>query len=152
MGHFKIWKPSVCPQVLAVGIAAGTLRIVAQRLMLTRVSIDPEDHFTWEVQRGSLLLWSFIFAVGAFAEELWIAVCMVTLTAAGHGAAASVVMTIVVFALAHHHYGFWGAIGASAMEIPSPLMFLHYRSLIPLFFFHLIGNLGSIYWHRCWRH
>lgn len=144
--HLDNWSRNA-----AIGMAAGALRIVAQRLMLYRVSIDPEDPFTWAVRRGSLGLWTFIFVAGAFAEELWIALCLVVLAAAGHAATVSVTITIIVFAASHYQYGFWGAIAVGVVEIASPLLFLHYRSLVPLFFFHLVGNLGSIYWHRCWR-
>lgn len=136
----------------AIGIVAATLRVAAQRLILVRVHIDPEHPFTWDVRRGALAQWTGIYVVGAFSEELWVAVCLVILMATGHTQTASVAMTMVVFAAIHRGYGgLWGALGATLWEVGSALLFLRYRSLIPPFLFHFIGNLGALYWHRCWR-
>src|SRR5216683_823405 len=135
----------------AIGFVTATLRVVAQRLILVRVPIDPEDSFTWDVRRGPLALWMSIYVAGAFSEELWVALCIVSLMGAGHTATASVAMILTVFAGLHCGYVFWGALGAAVWELGSALLFLHYRSLIPPFLFHFIGNLGTFYWHRCWR-
>lgn len=140
-----------CTRNAVIGIAAAALRVVAQRLILVRVPIDPEDSFTWNVRRGPPALWIGIYVTGAFSEELWVALCIVSLTGAGHTAGASVAMILTVFALLHYGYGFSGAVGAAVWELGSVLLFLHYRSLIPPFLFHFVGNLGALYWHRCWR-
>ena len=144
--HLDNWSRNA-----VIGIVAASLRVVAQRLILVRVPIDPEDSFTWDVRRGPLALWMSIYTTGAFSEELWVALCIVSLTGAGHTATASVAMTLAVFTALHCGYGFWGALGAAVWELGSVLLFLHYRSLIPPFLFHFIGNLGTLYWHRCRR-
>ena len=144
--HLNNWGSNA-----AIGFGAATLRVVAQRLILVRVPIDPEDSFTWDVRRGPLALWMSIYFAGAFSEELWVALCIVSLTGAGHTATASVAMILTVFVALHCGYGFWGALGSTVWELGSVLLFLHYRSLIPPFLFHFIGNLGAFYWYRCWR-
>jgi Type II CAAX prenyl endopeptidase Rce1-like len=144
--HLDDWNRNII-----VGLAAGIARVVAQRLIFVRVPIDPEDSFTWDVRRGRLELWVAIMTASAFSEELWIALCLVTLTAAWHTLVASVAVTIIIFAAVHYAYGFYGSIGVGAVEIVAALLFIKYRSLIPPFLFHLVGNLGSLYWHRYWR-
>lgn len=145
--HLANWKSNA-----AVGVAAGILRVLVQRLLVVVApAIDPEDSFTWDVRRGAPSLWVLIFIAGAFSEELWVASCLVVLKATGHSSALSVAMTVVVFAAIHYSYGFWGAVGVALGESISALLFLHYGSLFVTFLYHFIGNLGSLYLHRYWR-
>jgi hypothetical protein len=139
------WKRDIL-----VGVTAGILLVAMQRLIIRRASVDPKHDFTYRVRKGSPLLWVFIFVTGAFSEELWTAVCLVTLKAGGFSSSLSVVMTIVVFAAGHYSYGLWGACAVALKEVVSALLFLHFGSLFVTFFYHFIGNLGSLYWNRYW--
>jgi hypothetical protein len=140
------WKRDVL-----IGVTAGILLVGAQALLLRRVPIDPRHAFTYRVRKGSPLLWVFIFISSAFSEELWIAFCLVVLGPATHSAAISVAMTIVVFAAMHHSYRFWGAVAVAVKGTISAILFLHFGSLVVTFFYHVIANLGSLYWNRYGR-
>jgi hypothetical protein len=144
--HSNNWKYDAL-----IGLIAGTLLVVSQRLMLGLAHIDPQHPFTSRVRKGSPLLWVFIFVTGAFSEELWVAVCLVLLKATGHSVAASVAMTMVVFAAMHYAYGTGGMFAVASQETVSALLFLHYRSLVVTYLFHFVGNVGSLYWNRYWR-
>lgn len=135
----------------AFGIAAGVVLTAVMGLLFRRVSIDPRHAFTSRVRKGSPLLWLFVFITGAFSEELWIALCLVALGVTEHSAAASVLMTIAVFAAAHYSYRFWGAVAVAVKGTVSALLFLHFGSLVVTFLYHFVGNLGSLYWNRYWR-
>jgi membrane protease YdiL (CAAX protease family) len=87
------------------------------------------------------------FFSGAFAEELWIAFCVATFIATGHSNTLSVLTTSVVFGATHFEYRF-GALAVVMYGAVSALLFLWLGSLIPMFLFHFIGNLGSLYWAR----
>jgi len=134
----------------AVGIVAGLLLVVVQSLIAQLVHIDAQNAFTYSVRRGSLGVWLLIFMAGAFSEELWIALCVVAFRLAGHATITAVVTTAIVLAAVHYGYGF-GAVVAGVKGAISALLFLHYGSLIVLFPFHFIGNLGSLYWNRYWH-
>jgi membrane protease YdiL (CAAX protease family) len=140
------WKRHVL-----TGATVGILLIAAQGLMVRRVPIDPRHAFTYRVRKGSPLLWVFLLASGAFSEELWIAFCLIVLRPTMHSAAISVAMTIVVFAAMHYSYGFWGALAVAVKGTVSAILFLHFGSLLVTFFYHFVGNLGSLYWNRYWR-
>lgn len=133
------------------GLTAGIFLVATQSLTLRRVPIDPRHAFTYQVRRGSPVLWVFIFVTGAFSEELWIAVCLVFLRTTAHSAAISVAVTIAVFAAMHYSYRFWGTVAVAAKGTISALLFLHSGSVIVTFFCHFVGNLGSLYWNRYWR-
>lgn len=141
--HLANWEINV-----ATGIGAGILLAAARGLMVIAVPVDPQGSFTWEVRRGHPLLWVLIFIAGAFSEELWLAFCLVALKTTGHSTTLSIAMTVVVFAAMHYSYGFWGAVGVALVESVSALLFLHFGSLFVTFFYHLLGNLGSLYLHR----
>ena len=134
----------------AAGIAAGLLLVVVQGLIAQLVRVDAQNPFTYSVRRRSLAVWLLIFLAGAFSEELWIALCVVAFRSAGHAAVTAVATTAIVFAAVHYGYGF-GAVIAGVKGAISALLFLHYGSLIVLFSFHFVGNLGSLYWNRYWR-
>ena len=136
---------------LLVGTAAGTLLIATQAILLRRVPIDPQHAFTNQVRKGSPFLWVFILFSASFSEELWIAFCLVILTAATHSAVLSVAMTILVFAAMHYSYRFWGAAAVAVKGIVSAILFLNFGSVIVTFLYHFVGNLGSLHWNRYWR-
>jgi membrane protease YdiL (CAAX protease family) len=132
---------------LVIGVAAGVVIVLFQSLLgrffPNAVSGSAADHY----RRRSVRLWVFVFLSGAFAEEFWIAFCLVMLGAAGHSAVMSVVATAVVFGVVHFTYRF-GAVAVAIKGAASALLFLWCGSLIPMFLFHFIGNLGSLYWLR----
>lgn len=141
--HLENWKEGV-----SLGIVAGTLRLL---LIGTLVKAFPRaapdrtgPHRLWI---GSFSLWTTIFLSGAFSEELWIAFCLVALMASGHSMVASVLLTAGVFGAVHFEYRF-GAVATAIYGCVSALLFLWLRSLIPMFLFHFIGNMGSLYWAR----
>lgn len=144
--HLNNWTYNSC-----IGLAAGVLQVVVQRLLLRRENIDPHHPFTSHVRKGSPLLWISIFATAAFSEELWVAVSLVLLRMTGHSVVTSVAITTLVFGAMHYAYGFWGAYAVASSEAVSALLFLHYGSLVVTFLFHFIGNVGSLYWNRYWR-
>lgn len=144
--HLSNWMRNA-----AIGIFAGVLLVLTQRLLLNSIPINPEHPFTSRVRKGSISLWVLLLMAGAFSEELWIAFCLVTLKSAGHSSGLSVLLTCMVFAAEHYSYRFWGVLAVALKGIISALLFLHYGSLFVTFFFHFVGNLGSLYWNRYWR-
>jgi hypothetical protein len=136
------WKNNV-----VIGVAAGILSALLQSLLAksfpNAVSGSAVDHY----RRQSVRLWVFVFFSGAFAEEFWIALCLVMLRAAGRSAVMSVVATAVVFGAVHFTYRF-GVVATAIKGAASALLFLWCGSLIPMFLFHFIGNLGGLYWLR----
>jgi hypothetical protein len=136
---------------LSIGITVGVSFLVTVGLMLQKVPIDSGHAFTSRVRKGSPLLWVFILSSGAFSEELWIAFCLVVLKADAHSAAASAAVIVCVFATGHYSYGLWGVVAVAAKGAVSALLFLHFRSLFATFPYHLVTNLGSLYWNRYWR-
>ena len=142
--HLDNWKTNV-----AVGIAAGLLLVAIQALLTRSTFHGPSPSFAYHASRGSVALWLLIFLSGAFSEELWIAFCIVALLATGHSVIVSIAVTAIVFAAVHYSYGFGGAVAVAFKGTASALLFLWSGSLIPMFLFHLIGNIGSLYWARC---
>ncbi len=134
------WKSNV-----AIGVTAGILLVAVQRMI--NPPADPLHPFVYKVRKGSAGLWVVIFIVGAFAEELWIALSIFTLRATGHSVGLSVAVTAIVFAAVHYAYRF-GTVAVAVKGAVSGLIFLWCGSLIPMFLFHFIGNLGSLYWAR----
>lgn len=144
--HLQNWMSNA-----AVGLVAAILFVVVQGLVFNSQPVDIHHPFAYAVRRGSPILWVFIFIVGAFSEEFWIAFCLIALRTTGHSVALSVAMTVIVFAAVHYSYGFGGAAAVGTKGTFSALLFLHYGSLIVPFLYHFIGNLGSLYWYRYWH-
>lgn len=143
--HLHGWSGNV-----AVGMIAGLLLVGVQALAIKGTGHASPNAFVRFVQGGSVVLWIVTFILGAFSEELWIAFCIVAFDASRYPAAASVALTAIVFGAVHHSYGIGGATAVALKGTASALLFLWCGSLIPMFFFHLVGNLGSFYWalHR----
>jgi membrane protease YdiL (CAAX protease family) len=137
--HLYKWKINAL-----LGITAGVLLILTQRLVSKSTPPNILHPFVYQVRRGSGLLWAFILMMGAFSEELWIALCLVTLMITGHSASISVALTVGVFAAVHYGYRL-GALAVALKGLMSALLFLWSGSLILTFLFHSIGNFGSLY-------
>jgi membrane protease YdiL (CAAX protease family) len=84
---------------------------------------------------------SQLFSV--FAEELWLAFCVVSLIRAGHSTTIAVLLPATVFGALHYQY----RAGAIATGVYGAL-FLWRGSLLPPYLFHFIGNIGAFYWAR----
>lgn len=97
---------------------------------------------------GSALLWVFIFLSGAFAEEIWRSLCIVTLRNGGHRSAFVVLITAVVFTIAHIWEGPFRALGRFPFGVAAALVFIWTGSLLTTYFFHLIPNLAWTFWTR----
>src|ERR1700691_4442485 len=112
------WKSNVI-----IGVAAGIVSVLFQSLLArffpNAVPGSAADHY----RRRSVRLWVFVFFSGAFAEEFWIAFCLVMLRAAGHSAVMSVVATAVVFGAVHLTYRF-GVVAVAIKGAASALLFL----------------------------
>lgn len=141
--HLGNWKEGV-----SVGIAAGAFRLLLIGTLVKAFPWAAPDrkgpHRLWT---GSISLWATTFLSGAFSEELWIAFCLFALTASGHSMVASVLLTAGVFGAVHFEYRL-GAVATAMYGCVSALLFLWLHSLIPMFLFHFIGNMGSLYWAR----
>jgi membrane protease YdiL (CAAX protease family) len=136
------WKGHV-----AVGVAAGGLRLLLLAMLVRLLPLIAPGKADDRLQRGSIRMWTTIFFTGAFSEELWIAFCLVALKTSGRSTATSVVLTALVFGAVHFEYRF-GVLATAMYGALSALLFLWLGSLIPMFLFHFIGNLGSLYWAR----
>jgi len=141
--HLINWKHDA-----VVGIAAGSAEIAVAGLVLRKVPIDPKHDFTYRVRSGSPLLWVLILTAASFAEELWIALCV---RAIPYSPVVSITLIVLVFAAMHHRYRLWGAAAVAVKGTISALLFLHFGSLVVTFPYHLLGNLGSLYFNRYWR-
>jgi len=100
------------------------------------------------MRKGSLLLWVPSILMGAFAEEFWIAICLVSFIEVPYSLGASVGLTGIAFGVVHFRYGFWAATAIAMLGVCSCLLFLWTRSLIATCLFHFIGNLAGFAWTR----
>jgi membrane protease YdiL (CAAX protease family) len=137
------WKTNI-----AIGVAAGALRVAAVSALFAWVPGTGQGTTAQFTRTGSTSLWLLIDLVGVFAEEFWIAFCLVALRETGHAVALSVTIVAIVFGAMHWQYRFWGALATAALGAVACLLFLWRDSLVPTFLFHFIGNLGGLYWLR----
>lgn len=131
----------------AIGAAAGAARVFLLNLLTKVFPPRTADRVTDRFRRGPAQLWVIIFFAGAFSEELWIALCLVVLQMNHHSSIASAALTAAVFGAVHFEYRL-GTIVTAMYCVFSAVLFLWLGSLIPMFLFHFIGNLGSLYWAR----
>lgn len=133
---------------VAVGIGAGTLLVLLQGFMDRLLPKSGQPKTTERFQRRSVGLWVLVFLVAAFAEEFWIAFCLVSMTATGHSGTISVTATAVVFGIVHLAYRLSGALSVAVRGVISALLFLWLGSLVPMVLFHFMSDLGNLYWLR----
>lgn len=141
--HLREWERNGL-----VGVAAGVLLFVLQGQAAKWLSSKRVNTAADSNRRGPAGLWMFLFLAGAFAEEFWIASCLLSIRSAGHSAATAVVLTAIVFGLVHFEYHPGGMLAVALKGVASALLFLWLGSLIPMFLFHFLGNMGSLYWIR----
>jgi membrane protease YdiL (CAAX protease family) len=139
------WKSNV-----PIGLAAGLMRVACvSALYIFNPAVRQNPTMDY-MRKGSLLFWFPYLLVGAFAEEFWIAICLVTLRETAYSMGASVVLTAIIFGAMHFQYRFWGALVVAMVGAISCLLFLWTRSLIATCLFHFIGNLAVLFWTRRW--
>lgn len=130
---------------VAIGVTAGLLVLGVQAWIVKGAGLGPSDAFVRFVRGGSVAFWIAIFIPGAFSEELWIAFCIVAFDISGYSTGAAVVLTAIAFGAAHFSYRPGGAAAVALKGAVSASLFLWCGSLIPMFLFHLMNNLGSLY-------
>lgn len=137
------WQTNV-----AIGFLLGLTRVALQgsiRTLLPSLSEVPNNP---ELLSGPASFWIANFLLGAFAEELWIVLCIVMLVSLLHSHTIPILITGVVFGLVHFGYGFGGVLAIAMFGVISGSLFVWRGSLLPLFLFHFVGNLGVLYWAR----
>lgn len=132
---------------LAIGMAAGIVVVLIQYLLVKFFPNATSGNATDYLRRRSIALWMSVFSLGAFAEEFWIALCLVAMRMNGHSLGMAIAVTASVFGAVHLSYRF-GALAVAMKGAASGLIFIWCGSLIPMFLFHFMGNLGSLYWAR----
>lgn len=133
---------------VAIGVAAGVLLVLLQSLIDGFLPKGAQPKTTDRFQRRSAGLWMLVFFAAAFAEEFWIAFCLVSMMATGHSRTISVTVMAVVFGAVHLAYRLSGALSVAVRGVISALLFIWLGSLIPMVLFHLMGDLGNLYWLR----
>lgn len=131
----------------ALGLSSGLFLVAIQALLRMVTTPQKEDLDHPDHTRGPKSLWGLIFLFGAFSEELWLAFCLVALRETNHSVSNSILLTAVAIGLAHFPYRF-GALATACLGAASGILFLWRGSLLPPFLFHLIGNVGALYWAR----
>jgi membrane protease YdiL (CAAX protease family) len=132
---------------LALGITAGLLLVAMQGLVWKLVPSVMADGGEFENAKGSAILWCANHIVAAFSEELWLVFCVVSLLRAGFPLFVAILVPSIAFGSAHFTYRL-GALTVAIKGSFSIFLFLATGSLFAPFMFHLLGNLGSLYWSR----
>jgi membrane protease YdiL (CAAX protease family) len=133
---------------VAIGIAVGFLRVTLQGWIYSTFPTLRDANHQPELSLGSTLFWVALFILGAFAEEFWMALCVVTLAKTFHTIAIPILVTATVFGLVHFGYRLGGMLAMAIFGTASMLLFISRGSLLPAFVFHLVGNLGVLYFVR----
>ena len=129
-----------------VGIISGLIAVAFQGSIMKLLSTYFGKN---ELHAGESTAYQILSNVpGVFAEELWIAFCLVTLKETGHSTVVAVMLTAIVFGAVHFQYRLGGIIAAIPYGIASAYLFLWQGSLFSPVLFHYIGNMGSFYWAR----
>lgn len=131
----------------ALGLSTGLFLVVIQGLLRMLMNPKKADLDHAELASGAASLWCLIFLFGAFSEELWLAFSLVALRQTNYSIASSILLTAIAIGLAHFPYRF-GAFATASLGAVSSIFFLWRVSLIPGLLFHLIGNVGALYWTR----
>jgi membrane protease YdiL (CAAX protease family) len=141
--NWNDWQTNV-----AIGFSFGLMRVALQgsiRKLLPSLGEVPNNP---ELLSSPTSFWIANFLLGSFAEELWIALCIVVLVSVLNSLTIPILVTGVVFGLVHFGYGFGGFLAIAIYGIISGSLFVWRGSLLPLFLFHFLGNLGVLYWAR----
>ncbi len=131
-----------------IGVFAGLMVLTLQGMVRKFLPVLNKNPNNPELQSGPAWFWIVSTLSSALAEELWIAVCIVVLIQTSHSILASVLVTASVFGLLHFAYRFGGILAIGSYGAISGSLFVLRGSLLPLFLFHFIGNIGALYWAR----
>jgi membrane protease YdiL (CAAX protease family) len=134
------WKSNV-----AIGVVAGVLHVAISSVLTTLVPAAGNMPAMAYMRKGPIPLWIFLLITGAFAEEFWIAICLVVFRDTGYSTGLAVVFTAAVFGAMHFEYHFGGALALAMIGAISCLLFLWTGSLFATCLFHCIRNLGILY-------
>lgn len=137
-----------CLSNVLIGVLAGLSVVTLQGIVWKFLPSLIQNPNNPELRSGPAWFWIISTAIGAFAEELWIAVCIVVLIQTSHQILTSVLVTATVFGLLHFGYRFGGILAMAGYGAISGSLFALRGSLIPSFLFHFIGNVGVLYWVR----
>jgi membrane protease YdiL (CAAX protease family) len=138
--HKDRWQLS-----LALGITVGLLLVAMQGLIWKVVPSVMAQREEFENARGSAIIWCANYMVGAFTEELWLVFCLVALLRAGYPLPVAILVPSIAFGSAHFSYR-WGALAVAIKGSFSCFLFLATGSFFAPYFFHFLGNVGSLYW------
>jgi membrane protease YdiL (CAAX protease family) len=128
-----------------IGIAASFLPISLQGFYRRLYPLPDSKDKSLAAEPKANWIVSQLFSV--LAEELWMALCLISFIRTGHSSVVAVILTATVFGALHFRYRF-GAIGTALYGAVSASLFLWRGSLLPSYLFHYIRNLGSFYWAR----
>jgi membrane protease YdiL (CAAX protease family) len=132
-----------------VGTGGGIAWLALQELGMHFVpSLRPKPNSD-DLQEGAAILWMALILIGAFAEELWRAFCMIAFLRVGDSLTFAILITSFVFALGHYGRPLFQKLGMVPLGIAAALLFVASGSLAAPFAFHLVVNLGSL--HRARR-
>ncbi len=140
---------------LSLGCGAGLFWLGLHRILLRLVGVfasvrgGTADHY---LQKGTATFWVSLFFVGAFVEEFWRGFCLFALTAAGHSAASSVILTAIAFGASHLRAGVSRAFGTAIFGLYAAFLFLWLGSLAATYPAHFIVDVGGLYWIRRAQH
>jgi membrane protease YdiL (CAAX protease family) len=133
---------------IAIGLSVGLLRVALQGWIYSLFPTLGDDQHNPELSLGSIFFWVPFFILGAFAEEFWIAISIVTILNTIHALIVPILAVGIVFGLVHFGYGLGGMLATGVFGIISVSLFIWRDSLLPSFLFHLVGNLGVLYFVR----
>ena len=138
-------SPRAWPVNLAVGMVAGLAQLGLQSLLRRwTASVGQPKQGRAPLQRPTTASIPSL-VLSAFIEEFWIALSIAAMTKSAHSNLAATLVTAIVFGFSHLPLGIDVVPAMTLSAIPSCLLYFWRRSLIPLFLYHLIGNLGAIY-------
>jgi len=132
------WQPNAL-----IGIGASALQLGFQRLFWRPYPLFNDNHKHLAAEPRANWILSQLFSV--FAEELWLAFCVVSLIRAGHSSLLAILLPATVFGALHYPYRA-GAIGTGVNGAISASLFLWRGSLLPSYLFHYMGNIACLYW------
>lgn len=134
---------------VVIGTAGGIAWLAVQELAMNLSSgVNPRSSAD-DLQEGAATLWMALFLIGAFAEELWRAFCIIAFLWVGDSLTFAILITSFVFALGHYGRSVVQRLGMIPLGIVAASLFAATGSLIASFTFHLVINLGTL--HRARR-
>ena len=123
-----------------VGLGCGALWSLSFPLALRAFPSARRAASHSYLQSGRLIAWVAVFFSGAFAEELWRAICIRTFQQIGYPAMIIVIVTVIGFISGHPAIGVGGAFRIGALGVIAALLFIRFGSVAMTFSTHLVGK------------